>query len=141
MNYMKEVAQLLGVELEEEFKVKGFKNNRYKFTSHYLMFDFGSGWTVSHNLDRLVNGLDEIEPHILTTKEKEYLSNVIKPFRNRVFGIVKQAQCINGYEYININIKEENGANFCMGLPIFKVGTMFKGMKLDKAYSLEELGL
>ena len=39
-------------------------------------------------------------------------------------------------QWIFVNVKEDY---FC--LPYFEDGTMYKGMKLDKAYTLEELGL
>lgn len=142
-NYMKEVANLLGVELEEEFTIKDMEDYVYKFTSASLLvkpYD-KKDWFITNMLIELLNGSATLEKCILNQKEKEYLSNVIKPFRDSVFGIVKQAQYINGYEYITISTEEESGDHFHMGLPSFKVGTMYKGMKLGKEYSLKELGL
>lgn len=46
------------------------------------------------------------------------------------------------FEYIAIRVKslkEDEEENMCF--PAFKIGTMYKGMELDKKYSLEELGL
>ena len=75
-----------------------------------------------------------VEKEILDEEEKEYLSNVIKPFRDKVEYIVKK-YCL-GKEYISIFLIEEN-----ISLPYFKRGTMYKEMKIEKKYTLEELGL
>lgn len=76
-----------------------------------------------------------IEKEILDEEEKEYLSNVIKPFRNRIEGIVKEI--FGGKEFITITIKDD--CSLCF--PYFEKGTMYKGMEEDKEYTLEELGL
>lgn len=44
-----------------------------------------------------------------------------------------------GTEYIQVLIKEPAGDN--AQLPVFKAGTMYKGMNLNKAYTLEELDI
>ena len=75
------------------------------------------------------------EEPILDEKEKEYLSNVIKPFRDKVEYIVKLS-CFRT-EYICIKIKHDNP----ISLPDFKENTMYKNMELNTEYSLEELGL
>lgn len=73
---------------------------------------------------------------ILDEAEKRYLNNVIKPFKKRVKKIVKcDFQC---EEYIKIDMINSLD-DFC--LPSFKKGTMYKGMKLEKDYTLKELGL
>lgn len=79
-----------------------------------------------------------IEP-ILTDKECEYLSAVIKPFRNVIEWISKNPYR-NDFEYIDIKYIEDNGYQI-MTFPLFKEGTMYKGMALKKEYTLEELGL
>lgn len=85
----------------------------------------------------------EKEKEILDKEEKEYLSTVIKPFRNRVESIQKKYYL--GKEYIKINIKAKIQGNSSLIddilLPYFKQGTMYKGMKLQKEYTLKELGL
>ena len=79
------------------------------------------------------------EEPILNEKEKEYLGNVIKPFRDRVICVVKtnlfRSECISikvYNDFADINFIE---------FPYFKKGTMYKNMKVDKSYTLEELGL
>lgn len=77
------------------------------------------------------------EPSILDDVEKEYLRAVIKPFRDKVTYVA-----LLGYDErkIYIRIKTQNDpAGICF--PNFKKGTMYKGMKLGKKYTLEELDL
>ena len=73
---------------------------------------------------------------ILDKEEKEYLEAVIRPFKDRVSFISKYS-CVEGYEYICIHIKDDTFTT----LPDFELGTMYKGMELDKIYFLDELGL
>lgn len=84
-------------------------------------------WFTVHDLELVKEILDE--------KEKEYLRNVIKPFREKVTSIQKDGNRL--MEYIKICIK--NDAN--IGLPYFETDTMYKGMKIYKEYTLTELGL
>lgn len=77
-----------------------------------------------------------VHPPILDDAEKRYLSAVIKPFRNEKLKIVKHSSCNGSEEWLNF--VSEKGSFY---LPNFKTGTMYKGMKQDKHYTLEELGL
>lgn len=90
---------------------------------------------VELNNSFLVNAiiLDKIK-EILDDKEKEYLRGVIKPFRNEIISIVKKNAMDK--EYIKILIEYDD-----MIFPLFEKGTMYEGMKVDKEYSLRELGL
>lgn len=79
---------------------------------------------------------------ILTDKEKEYLGAVIKPFRNQV-GKITKIKYIN-LEKILIIIsksKDSDAWQELIYLPYFETGTMYKGMKEGREYTLEELGL
>lgn len=79
----------------------------------------------------------ECKPEILDEVEKRYLNNVIRPFRDRVNNIRKVKSYINNKsEYIIISIGNEN-----ITLPYFEENAMYKGMRLNKEYTLEELGL
>ena len=78
--------------------------------------------------------LFERKEEILDETEKRYLANVVRPFRNKVEAIIKEA---GNKEFILIELKDEASINF----PYFKKGTMYKGMKEDKEYTLKELGL
>ena len=76
----------------------------------------------------------ERKEEILDETEKRYLASVIRPFRHKVEAIRKEA---GNKEFILIELKNEASINF----PFFKKGTMYKGMKEDKKYTLKELGL
>ena len=78
--------------------------------------------------------LFERKEEILDETEKRYLASVIRPFRNKVEAIRKEA---GNKEFILIELKDEASINF----PYFKKGTMYKGMKEDKKYTLKELEL
>ena len=84
----------------------------------------------------------EEKKEILDKAEKRYLKFVIKPFRDNIKCVVKHNYIIlpslnKYYEGINIVMKDTQIIEF----PFFKVDTMYKNMKIDKEYSLEELGL
>lgn len=85
--------------------------------------------------DFTVHDLEEVKD-ILTAKEKEYLSNTIKPFRDKVENI-KKYDCAIGIENIVILIKN----SIPIYLPNFEKDTMYRNMELYKNYTLEELGL
>lgn len=80
---------------------------------------------------------------ILDEKEKEYLGKVIEPFKKRVIRIEKVKTLYNDSEFINIVLYSSvtHGNEESISLPYFKKGTMYKGMKRDKKYTLKELGL
>jgi hypothetical protein len=93
-------------------------------------------------IDRYNNWLlEEHKEPILDDIEKKYLSNVIKPFRNRVSSIakVKDLTFSDVNYYIDIHI--DNDDDFCF-LPSFKPSTgMYKNMEANRKYTLKELGL
>lgn len=72
---------------------------------------------------------------ILDDVEKEYLSAVIRPFKDRVKYIRKYDCPIR--EFIEIGISNDATIAF----QNFKKGTMYKGMEANKEYTLKELGL
>lgn len=115
-----------------------------------------SGWTVKDLEYRCNYKVLKLErpqtiyevKEILDKKEREYLSKVIEPFKNRVIHIEKNKIFYGNSEFINIvlyssvtydNDTYDNEEN--IPLPYFKKGTMYKGMELNKQYSLKELGL
>ena len=142
-NKMKEVATLLGVELEEEFRIN-VSPLEFKLTKSGLLYwsNASQMWERSRSIEELLIGQYEIiktSKPILDDKEKEYLSAVIKPFRNKVYTIAKYDDGVDNY-YIQIAIKQYVYFEY-IDLPYFKKGTMYKGMELKKEYTLEELGL
>ena len=86
-----------------------------------------------------VHDIEEVKD-ILDSEEKEYLSNVIKPFKHKVKGIRKNEICNSEdnqkEEYIIIYIKN----HYPINLPNFKKNTMYKNMEINKEYTLEDLG-
>lgn len=79
----------------------------------------------------------EYKPKILDNTEKRYLSNVIRPFRDKIKYISKYHSSAVNKEYIYIRIPN----NTDIMLPYFEENTMYKDMRLDKEYTLEELGI
>lgn len=73
---------------------------------------------------------------VLDKVERKYLGAVIKPFRDKVTYIKKNITCDRN-EFLVIGIKMDKS----IVLPNFKEGTMYRKMKLNKEYMLEELGL
>ena len=150
-NKMEEVAKLLELELREEFKIKGL-SARYRITNIGLQYNSnteGVWYTSNKLLPVLLQGeisIIKVEQPILDDIEKKYLSNIIKPFRNKVIGITKYDYSTNG-EYIHIKLKRTiSPVDYfipleCIDLPVFKRGIMYKGMELDREYSLKELEL
>lgn len=97
----------------------------------------------SDPIDALTRWLDEeyVEP-ILDDKERKYLSDVIRPFRDRIVFVTKVYHC-GGNEQIIIGIKSavNSGAVTGIEFPYFKEGSMYKGMKRGTDYTIAELML
>ena len=123
----------------ENERIETLKGNLVNFLSYYqdnLLYNDSTG---SDGLDivfvyRLFQARKKDE--ILTEKEKNYICNLIKPFSNKVKGIVKKGY-YDEEEYITIIINDDMNISF----PNFNKGKYYKGMELDERYSLEELGL
>ena len=76
---------------------------------------------------------------ILDDVEREYLKAVFKPFASRI-ELVKKQRCNEmweGMEYIKVLMTNPAGDSACF--PIYKAGTMYKGMDPNKEYTLDEL--
>lgn len=87
----------------------------------------------------------EIEtPDILDEAEKRYLKAVIRPFRDRVISISKYFYVFDNAYAIDIcvisSVTMKIFEKEIIRLPLFK-NEMYKGMKKNKAYTLEELDL
>ena len=84
---------------------------------------------------------EHVEP-ILDDAEREYLSAVIKPFRDRVQYFAKSFDDdarfyrINCYIFIHFNDGSDD-----MDFPVFNESKMYKGMEINRAYTPEDLGL
>lgn len=80
----------------------------------------------------------EVKKEILDEEERKYLSAAIKPFKKNVLYIVKVYNLYNDYQQLlTIVLKGDRFIQF----PSFEKDTMYKGMELNRGYTLEELGL
>lgn len=129
--------------------------NGYKFSDLLFSFDSNGDTVISLNDKILARGqyipslkrwLDKEheEESILNDAEKKYLSAVIKPFRDKVNFICKVNYHNNPEvdvykaQHIVIGLNDNSPE---VVLPLFKAGTMYKGMVAGHVYILEELGL
>lgn len=139
-NYMEQVAQMLGVELEEEFKVSDYKEP-FKITKDgmFMYSGFDSDWFSANHilLCILIGKYRIVKKPILDEAERRYLKNVIRPFKDKISYICKSQTVISKSEWIRLVLK----ADLCIEFPCFENGTMYKGMEVGKKYTLEELGL
>ena len=125
--------------------------NEYGFEARGTILNEWSGKSIKNfenNTGRKILKIERPQTiyefkEVLDAKEKEYLSNLIEPFKKRVIHIEKIKKLYGNSEFVNIVLynsisynKEES-----IQLPYFKKGTMYKGMELGKKYTLKELGL
>lgn len=80
----------------------------------------------------------EYEP-TLTDVERQYLTMVIKPFRDNVKYIVKRA-VDDGRYYYYLDIWFKDGSDDML-FPRFPSNSMYVGLELEKNYTLEDLEL
>ena len=143
MNYIEQIAKMLDVEIGEEFKIEGHDDNlKFQFTENRFLQSYGDvyGWVDSISIMTVLEGrakIIKIPKSILTEKEKEYLSYVIKPFRNRIKCFYKWTCDDCNYEQIMAPCTDYSHLDF----PAFEKNTMYKGMEPNKKYTLEDLGL
>lgn len=125
--------------------------NEYGFEARGTILNEWSGKSIKNfenNTERKILKIErpltiyEVK-EVLDVKEKEYLSAVIRPFKNRIRSISKKHYF--EYEYISISMFDIPNDNLIIednpDLPLFKKGKMYKGMQIGKEYTLEELGL
>lgn len=78
----------------------------------------------------------EYNDSILDESEQQYLSAVIKPFKDAVTTIYKSFISTCNLEYLTIDTIKGT-----FSLPAFETGEMYKGMECNKLYTLTELEL
>lgn len=149
MNHMAKVAHMLGLELNENFHVKLDPNvtleSDYRFTEKGLMryhkiyeeWEYAIYDTFLHLLDGKYEVI-KLPKSILAKEERNYLSKVIKPFREKILHISKLSS--KDGESICIDIRYDWEEDSIM-LPKFATGTLYKGMEIGKEYSVKDLGL
>lgn len=135
----------------------GFKKEEFEFTKmpnqnpcilKVRVRDFSKNFNIENGiLEGMVLGQTymlkdlglDVNEGILSDKEKEYLSAVIKPFRDKVKHISKNKDIERLLPHERIIIEFYFGEYTI--LPDFDEGTMYAGMKEGREYTLEELGL
>ena len=147
MNYIKRIADMLGVEIGEKFTIKGILNNTYEFTNECLLANRNNYSSKDYyTLGNLLNGTYEIDKNVnkatLTENEKVYLYCLIQPYKN---AIITKNSC-GDKEYISIKCDyetiDDSVSSFkIITSPSFKKGTMFTSLELNKKYGTRDLGL
>jgi hypothetical protein len=85
--------------------------------------------------------IEEKPVEILDKVERNYLKKVINPWKDKVEYITKNKSFdYDDTEYLKIECTEKMSVGNVL-LPYFEVNTMYKGLELDKKYTLEELDL
>lgn len=129
---------------------RAYWKNDSKLKDCYVTMDDLGDFVDEHNQYVVFNPTfldDDWEEYIespLDDKEKEYLENILRPFRHRVKYIKKlEAYCGRNDRGENIFIRlcGKDGLEDFFSLPYFPKGSMYKNMEVEKEYNLEELGL
>ena len=139
MNYMEQIAEMLGVKLYEDFRIKAINEMIFEkkyFLTYYGLFSEDSTVPISTILNDILNGQYKIVklPFALTKEEKDYLSEVIKPFRDKIEYIKR----LTFDTYDSIQVITEKGVTAVL---FFETDTRYKNMEPDREYTLAELGL
>ena len=85
--------------------------------------------------DFLNTEVDIPQKHILDKQEHDYLRAVVKPYK------IKSITLIGGLINVCLRFRLENNMNEWFELPVFKKDTLYKGMEIDKEYSIQDLEL
>lgn len=119
-----------------KFVVKNQKDNALISTFSYLSL-------YAEDIQGNKTAYRIYERPILTEEERIYLAGVLKPLKKSIISIkiCKYKYSELNEEYLVFYIVTPNNAPTTWTFPWFEAGTMYKGMKLNKNYTLEELGL
>lgn len=120
----------------------------YGHVNDYSRFDNDISlkkWTVAEIIEdvkKVIAYLNKIKNKLLTYKEKNYLENVLIPYKSRIIYIKKQTIGIN---WAGINIKLESlipeRIYEMISLPVFEKDKYYKNMEIDRQYTLKDLEL
>lgn len=122
--------------IESDINVCGLYKRIYKIKNGEYPYDCCS--VCDRCYDDCIRWLaEEFKEPVLDEVERKYLSDVIKPFREKIECIFKAKLPNLDEYYIIVGLKDNDSLRF----PCFKGNTMYKGMEVDKEYELEELGL
>lgn len=95
----------------------------------------GIEYLSNYNFSQYYDWQEYKEP-ILDDVETKYLEAVLRPFKKRIDYVIKRVCSGGEYIFIFVNVNRDS-----FSFPCFKPNTMYKGMELNKQYTLEELGL
>lgn len=103
---------------------------------HYQYNNAQEAIKATETFEKLIEEWNDSHIDILDEKEEEYLTAVIKPFKEKI-KCVQKFSAPGRKEYIGVVLKSEETIYF----PCFDEGTMYKQMKINRKYTLKELGL
>lgn len=120
------------------YTVKPVKDEKYgRYTNEYSYQRTGLPYKHIFKAVTWEGGPIKFRGQILDDAERQYLTVVLRPL-TKVRCIIKARSPIyQEREYLGVNF--ETGE--IMVFPFFEEETMYKGMKADKAYKPEELGI
>ena len=84
--------------------------------------------------------VDIPSPHILDKEEHDYLRAVCKPYKVKY---IRKLETEEGNQFIEIVVKSSvyYSSTASLSMPLFKPNSMYKGMEVDRDYTIEELEL
>lgn len=144
MKTKQELLDFYGVEIGKKYKVTKSEN----FVEVGTIFTINNECEIFPDIPFplplfVLDYLDyeEIKQPILNDVEREYLQKYVMDnpaFKGKVDEIVKLGEYDKTLGFLVIRLKDVNDRAY---LPCFKLDTMYKNMKLNKAYTPQELGL
>ncbi len=140
---MSKIKELFGVEIGEEFtaesKYYGAIKNCWFGGIGKLVVPGKGDWETLDLLTELIMGKAKIVKPILTPDERDYLQAVCNP-KYRTWKIVTLRKISNDNGTCYLEIHHETNAGICFSFD-FDTDSVFKGMKLNKRYTPEQLGI
>ena len=145
------IANYFGLDVGTVFQIEGFPGY-FKFDHENILLwrdDYmdPDEWLTLNEyiLADLITGRRHIKPReLLTDAERAHIKSVIEPYGYDVWDIRKvqssqdTQKIVITYDYGGTRDPLDS---FEVSLPFFDNDTMFTGMKLNKDYTLEELGI
>ncbi|HHX69281.1 MAG TPA: hypothetical protein GX708_14695, partial [Gallicola sp.] len=119
---------------------KGTEDGFKKLIKHDLTHSYGAHLDIMEvwEFDKLVWKREE---QILDEVEKRWLNHFIKSTNIKVNYITKYESVLyNNREYLEIDYNDSDDHKESIRFPYFEKGSMYKGLELNKKYTLEELG-
>lgn len=123
--------------------VKRYENeNRWRYEKDFVKMEdkYKTLGKITKIEEPTYQTVYETKVDILGEAEKRYLKQVIRPYKN-IKSIAKYIYPGRRIASIMITILDLDNEDWTFTLPPFKVGNMYKNMKDNKIYTIEELGL